>query len=259
MGIEIVGGNRSSDPDEDSDEDQDQDSDSGVDIRTHTLDQFLSAYGLSKTDDAKNNPRAAIVRRVVIEPTDLEGLSSNDPRLANFSTCPNSHHHKIYTCQNCDVHGCQADEASNDAKRGILFENLSVGAVWLSLWGGHGNGNGNVVQHGGVLVVGGNTNQGTRGVVPRGGGVLNSAGGTNRAAATGASNLEAGAGTGGGGRLILTQGIQRAQDQGSGANGVIPNRLNNNNIGLARPANHNSHANVSRGRLVGRRSNLRGS
>ncbi|KAB8290010.1 hypothetical protein EYC80_010336 [Monilinia laxa] len=274
-------GDRSSDPDED----QDQDSDSGVDTRSksqkirdricrinvcaqlansmvkptmlnadvhpkvdangkfprifntpkrvrefmnmdaHTLDQFLSAYELPKTDDAKRNPRAAVVRRAVIEPADLAGLSSSDPRLAK-PIC----------------WGCMAKFMG-----------------WILEWEWNGNGNGNMVQQGGALVVDVNKNQGTRSVVGRGGGIIHGAGDSNGVTATGSSTFAAGAGTGGS-RLILTQGIQGAQNQSSGANGVIPNRLNNNNIGLAQPANHNSHGNVSGGRLAGRRrSNLGGS
>lgn len=101
-----------------------------------------------------------------------------------------------------------------------------------------------MVQGGGVVLVGGSANQGARGVMGRGG---------NGTVAAGASNLVAGAGTGGGRRLILTQGVKGVQNQGSGANGVTPNRLNNNNIGLAQPANHSTHGNLSGGRLVGRR------
>ncbi|KAA8573276.1 hypothetical protein EYC84_003767 [Monilinia fructicola] len=62
-----------------------------MNMDAHTLDQFLSAYKLPKTDDAKRNPHAAVVHRAVIEPADLAGLSSSDPRLANFSVCPNAH------------------------------------------------------------------------------------------------------------------------------------------------------------------------
>ncbi|QSZ35720.1 hypothetical protein DSL72_006842 [Monilinia vaccinii-corymbosi] len=224
-----------------------------MDMDAHTLDKILSAYRLPHFDNRKRSPHVAIRRHAMIDPVDLAGLSLNDPRLAAFTHCPNAHHHRIYPCKNCDVHGRQADEATNDVKREILFEKLSVGAVWLNLWGE----NGGAGQQGGALVAGGYGNASGNGNGSRNGN--GNGNGGNGTAAGGGSVVVGGAATGGRRPLILNQGAQGVhgvQIQGTGAHGVIPNRLNNNNIGLAHPGHHNDNGNGNGSggsRLLGRR------
>ncbi|KAI9646483.1 hypothetical protein NHQ30_004476 [Ciborinia camelliae] len=201
--------------------------------RARILNNLLSAYDLPKSlSPSTRNPHAAVVHYPAVNPASLAKLSPNDPALAAFATCPNAHLHTTHPCTNCNVHGIQSADASNDAKRSILFEYLHVGALHSSLLSlGHAAAASPHAHHGnfgaGLLAAGANVGGGGGGNIAGGGG----------GGGTGGGN----AGNAGTGYVIMGQGLQGA-GMGvavhSGVQGAVPNRLNNNNIGLAKPSIH---------------------
>ncbi|TEY81161.1 hypothetical protein BOTCAL_0034g00250 [Botryotinia calthae] len=190
---------------------------------TKTLDALLITYDVS---------------RVTHHSSDLAALSIFRAHNERNQNAPN------HGARNppCDCTICAlVHEEQREARREILFEYLCVGALHggsgvgslLSLVLGHAQGQGHgqaqaqaqaqvqLTQAGGALIAGNPGGGGRRG-----------GGGNHGANANSNANAA--------GYLILPQPGHAMQVQN--VQGAVPNRLNNNNIGLAQPSQHAAHS-----------------
>ncbi|KAF7885314.1 uncharacterized protein EAF01_011379 [Botrytis porri] len=179
---------------------------------TKTLDALITTYDLPVGTHHRSNDAAALA-------IFLAHLAHNQNSPKRGTKNPP-----------CDCRTCAPfHEEQKVAKREVLFEYLCVGAMY------GGSGVGNLLAHG-------QAHGQAQAQLTRAGSALiagNAGGGGGRG---GSGNQ--GANSNGAGHLVLPQSGHAIQVQN--VQGAVPNRLNNNNIGLPRPSQHAGHSIIRR-------------